>query len=77
MIDFQGSKYSTSEELLSQSGIKIGGQFFAVSTKAVEESLLKLKTIKDVSVQKNFPGVITVKIEEFPAVAYELEQEAS
>lgn len=74
MIDFQGSKYSTSEELLSQSGIKIGGQFFAVSTKAVEESLLKLKTIKDVSVQKNFPGVITVKIEEFPAVAYELEQ---
>lgn len=74
MIDFQGSKYSTSEELLSQSGIKIGGQFFAVSTKAVEESLLKLKTIKDVSVQKDFPGVITVKIEEFPAVAYELEQ---
>lgn len=65
MIDFQGSKYSTSEELLSQSGIKIGGQFFAVSTKAVEESLLKLKTIKDVSVQKDFPGVITVKIEEF------------
>lgn len=74
MIDFQGSKYSTSEELLSQSGIKIGGQFFAVSTKDVEESLLKLKTIKDVSVQKDFPGVITVKIEEFPAVAYELEQ---
>lgn len=56
MIDFQGSKYSTSEELLSQSGIKIGGQFFAVSTKDVEESLLKLKTIKDVSVQKDFPG---------------------
>lgn len=74
MIDFQGSKYSTSEELLSQSGIKIGGQFFAVSTKDVEESLLKLKTIKDVSVQKDFPGVITVKIEEFSAVAYELEQ---
>jgi cell division protein FtsQ len=74
VIDFQGSKYSTSEELLSQSGIKIGGQFFAVSTKAVEESLRNLKTVKDVSVQKKFPGVITVKIEEFPAVAYELEQ---
>jgi cell division protein FtsQ len=73
VIDFQGSKYSTSEELLSQSGIKIGGQFFAVAAKSVEDSLLELKTIQQVTVEKDFPGVITVKIEEFPAVAYELE----
>lgn len=56
MIDFQGSKYSTSEELLSQSGIHIGGQFFAVSTKDVEQSLLELKTVKNVTVKKDFPG---------------------
>lgn len=73
-IDFQGSKYSTSEELLAQSGMKIGGQYFAVSAKDVEDSLLELKTIQNVTVKKDFPGVITVTIEEFPAVAYELEQ---
>lgn len=73
-IDFQGSKYSTNEELLSQSGLKIGGQFFAVSVKSVEESMLKLKTIQEVNINKKFPGVITVNIKEFPAVAYELEQ---
>lgn len=74
VIDFQGSKYSTSEELLAQSGMKIGGQYFAVSAKDVEDSLLELKTIQNVTVKKDFPGVITVTIEEFPAVAYELEQ---
>ena len=74
MIDFQGSKYSTNEELLSQSGLKIGGQFFAASAKSVEDSLLELKTIQKVSVDKKFPGEVTVRIEEFPAVAYELEQ---
>lgn len=74
IIDFQGSKYSTSEELLAQSGMRVGGQYFAVSAKDVEESLLKLKTIQNVTVEKDFPGVIRVKIEEFPAVAYELEQ---
>lgn len=75
MIDFQGSKYSTNEELLSQSGLQLGGQFFAVSAKSVEESLMELKTIEEVTVDKKFPGVITVRIEEYPAVAYELEKD--
>lgn len=74
IIDFQGSKYSTSEELLAQSGMRVGGQYFAVSAKDVEESLLELKTIQNVTVEKDFPGIIRVKIEEFPAVAYEMEQ---
>lgn len=74
VIDFQGSKYSTSDELLAQSGINIGGQFFAVSATSVEQALLQLKTIQKATVTKKFPGVVKVKIEEYPAVAYELEQ---
>ncbi|ULO08880.1 FtsQ-type POTRA domain-containing protein [Paenibacillus sp. 19GGS1-52] len=76
-INFQGSQYSSREELLSQSKLQIGGQFFAVSTNSVEDSLKELKTIQKATVEKNFPGVISVRIEEYPAVAYELDQAGS
>ncbi|MRN55660.1 cell division protein FtsQ/DivIB [Paenibacillus monticola] len=76
-INFQGSQYSSREELLSQSKLKIGGQFFAVSTNSVEDSLKELKTIQKATVEKNFPGVISVRIEEYPAVAYELDEVGS
>ncbi|NUU62415.1 cell division protein FtsQ/DivIB [Paenibacillus agri] len=76
-IDFEGSKYSTQEELLAQSGLQTGGQFFAVSKSAVEESLMKLDTVQKATVDKKFPGVISIHIEEYPAVAYELDQDGS
>lgn len=73
-INFQGSKYSTREELLSRSGLRIGGQFFAASASSVEDSLKELKTVQEVTVEKDFPGVISIHIKEYPAVAYELDQ---
>ncbi|MFC3745508.1 cell division protein FtsQ/DivIB [Paenibacillus sp. GCM10012306] len=76
-IDFEGSKYSTREELLAQSGLQNGGQFFAVSKSTVEESLMKLDTVQKATVDKKFPGLISIHIEEYPAVAYELDQEGS
>jgi len=76
-INFQGSKYSTEKELLDQSGLRVGGQFFAVSKGSIQESLMKLRTIQTVSVDKKFPGMITVHIEEFPSVAYELDRQGS
>ncbi|MFF2909708.1 cell division protein FtsQ/DivIB [Paenibacillus sp. NPDC057934] len=76
-IDFEGSKYSTREELLAQSGLQTGGQFFAVSKGAVEEAMMKLDTVQKATVDKKFPGLISIHIEEYPAVAYELDQEGS
>ncbi|AIQ13899.1 cell division protein FtsQ/DivIB [Paenibacillus durus] len=76
-IDFRGSKYSTPEELLRQSGLKKGGQFFAVSKGDVEKSLLELNTVQQATVDKHFPGVVTVQIKEFPAVAYEIDPSGS
>jgi len=72
-ITFEGSKYSTQQELLAQSGLRIGGQFFAVSGDSVQDALLELNTIESVTVEKDFPGIIKIKVEEFPAVAYELD----
>jgi cell division protein FtsQ len=73
-VNFQGDKYTTRENLLAASGLKIGGQFFAVSGYSVENALKELKTVKEAIVKKNFPGVINISIQEYPAVAYELNQ---
>lgn len=76
-ISFVGSKYSTQQELLTQSGLRIGGQYFAVSKSSLQESMMEMKTIQTATVDKNFPGLIKVQIEEYPAVAYELDQQGS
>lgn len=72
-IQIQGEKYSTREEVLEASGIKVGGQFFAVSENGVEAALKKLNTVEEASVHKKFPGHVTITVQEFPAVAYELD----
>ncbi|WP_379161245.1 cell division protein FtsQ/DivIB [Paenibacillus sp. sgz5001063] len=73
-IHFEGNKYTTREELVSHSGISVGGQFFAVSKSSVADSLKELKTIQEAVVDKKFPGIVTISIKEYPAVAYELDQ---
>ncbi|MCL6604128.1 MAG: FtsQ-type POTRA domain-containing protein [Paenibacillus sp.] len=76
-ISFVGSKYSTQQELLTQSGLRIGGQYFAVSKGSLQELMMEMKTIQTATVDKSFPGLIKVQIEEYPAVAYELDQQGS
>ncbi|WP_438492300.1 cell division protein FtsQ/DivIB [Paenibacillus sp. IHBB 3054] len=74
-IQFQGNKYSTREELLEKSGLALGGQYFAVSNDAVADRLKELKTVQEASVEKKFPGLVSISIKEYPAVAYELDQD--
>ncbi|WP_310829714.1 cell division protein FtsQ/DivIB [Paenibacillus pedocola] len=76
-INIQGNKYSTREELLAQSGLVVGGQFFAASAQSVEEALKELKTVREATVEKDFPGVVNITVAEFPAVAYELDQQGT
>ncbi|CAM2827046.1 FtsQ-type POTRA domain-containing protein [Paenibacillus sediminis] len=71
-IQFTGNTYTTSEQLLEQSGLGVGMQFFAVRSSSVEHKLKSLPFISEVKVDKQFPGVITVNITEYPTVAYEL-----
>lgn len=73
-IKVEGDKYTAREQLLAASGLKIGGQFFAVSGDTVEQAVKKLNTVQEVKVERKFPGVVTLSIKEYPAVAYELDQ---
>lgn len=73
-INVEGDKYTVREKLLAASGLRIGGQFFAVSSDTVEQAVKKLDTVEETEVSKKFPGVVTIRITEYPAVAYELDQ---
>ncbi|MET3543709.1 cell division protein DivIB [Paenibacillus sp. SSG-1] len=74
-VHFKGNTFTTRDELLKASGLQVGSQFFGVSPSKVESSLLKVKSIQKATVDKQFPGVINVTIEEYPTVAYELAAE--
>lgn len=72
-INIEGDKYTAREKLLDASGLRIGGQFFAVSSDTVEQAVRKLDTVEEAQVERKFPGVVTISIKEYPAVAYELD----
>ncbi|MDR0268926.1 FtsQ-type POTRA domain-containing protein [Paenibacillus sp.] len=76
-IQFTGSTFSTREQLLQASGLKMGSQYFGVSPSKAESQLLQIKSIQKTVVDKHFPGKINVSIEEYPTVAYELGAEGN
>ncbi|WP_136606496.1 cell division protein FtsQ/DivIB [Paenibacillus dokdonensis] len=76
-IQFTGSTFSSREQLLQASGLKTGTQYFGVSPSKVESQLLQIKSIQKAVVDKHFPGKISVRIEEYPTVAYELGAEGN
>lgn len=71
-IDFQGNTFTSRNQLLQQGKFAVGDQFFGVSKSTVIERLEGINSIKLVKVDKQFPGIIKVQIEEYPTVAYEL-----
>lgn len=71
-IHFTGNTFNTNEQLIKQSGLHIGDQYFGVEPKDVQERLMKLGTIKSAEVVKSFPGEVSIVVTEHPTVAYEL-----
>ncbi|WP_138493215.1 cell division protein FtsQ/DivIB [Paenibacillus pinistramenti] len=71
-IQFRGSVYSSNDELLKQSGLKVGASFFGTSAGTVSKRLQKIPSIQSAAVDKRFPGVVEVTVNEYPSVAYEL-----
>ncbi|OAB33902.1 cell division protein FtsQ/DivIB [Paenibacillus glacialis] len=76
-IQFQGNVFAKKEQLLQAGDFKVGDQFFGVSATTLEKRLLDVKSVQNVTVDKQFPGVIQIQIQEYITVAYELGQEGS
>ncbi|MEK3731123.1 FtsQ-type POTRA domain-containing protein [Paenibacillus sp. FSL M8-0334] len=76
-IEITGNTFNTDEQLLEESGVRVGDQFFGVDPDKIGERLQALGTIREAQVIKTFPGSISIVIEEQPTVAYELTSDGS
>ncbi|CAH1208976.1 MULTISPECIES: cell division protein FtsQ/DivIB [Paenibacillus] len=72
-IEITGNVYTSTSELLEQTGLKVGDQFFGTSSGEVVQRLKANKAIQGATVDKQFPGTIHIKVQEYPTVAYELD----
>ncbi|WP_258838882.1 cell division protein FtsQ/DivIB [Mechercharimyces sp. CAU 1602] len=68
-VRVQGNHWITEGEVRKQLSIGEGSSFFGWSADDVEDGLTTLPTIKDVDVQKEYPGVVQVHIREHDHVA--------
>lgn len=71
-ISFQGNTYTSDAELLQISGLQVGAAFFGVSSDTMESKLIEVPSIERVEVDKSFPGLIEISVQEYPLAAYEL-----
>ncbi|MFD0715142.1 cell division protein FtsQ/DivIB [Paenibacillus sp. GCM10027626] len=71
-IVIEGQRFTSRADIQQAAGITVGGAYFSVSAKTVEERIMSIKTIEKVSVEKSFPGDVVIRVTEHPAVAFEL-----
>lgn len=77
-IDVEGNVYVDRSAVIEAAGLRIGGQFFASSVSSVENRIVSnLNAIEHATVEKQFPGKILLRIDEYDPVAYELLEDGS
>ncbi|MNH96158.1 Cell division protein DivIB [compost metagenome] len=71
-IEITGNELIISETIGQAAGINIGDHFFAISSNEVEGRIKEaLKMMKEVSVTRHFPGVVSIEVKEYPRVAFQ------
>ncbi|WP_052476410.1 cell division protein FtsQ/DivIB [Cohnella kolymensis] len=60
------------EEVRKALGVVPGDSFFVPSSGRLKQRVLTLKPVEDVTITKNFPGVLKVEVKEYEMVAVQL-----
>jgi cell division protein FtsQ len=71
-VTVEGQKYLQAADIRKTAGVVAGDSFFGTSSADIEARIRALKPVKNVTVTKSFPGSITIRVEEYESVAYEL-----
>ncbi|GKU78370.1 cell division protein FtsQ/DivIB [Paenibacillus sp. L3-i20] len=74
-IQITGTHFTTNEEIILASGIKMGDAFFQTSSTTIAEMVKKKPQVESVDVIKVFPGIIKITVREYPVVAFELTEQ--
>lgn len=72
-IHITGNTYATTDQLMKAVEVQKGDAFFGTSSSTIEQRLEKVESIQSATVQKSFPGVINIQVEEYPVLAYTLD----
>lgn len=71
-IQVEGNELVSAEEVIATTGVQVGDNFFTLRTSRVGERLAEHPFIEITQVEKRFPGVLHVKVQEFKRVAFQL-----
>jgi cell division protein FtsQ len=77
VIEIVGNAYVDRADIEAALDVRLEDQFFLVSAKAIEDDVEQVEGIRSVLVDKTFPGKITIRIAEYPAVAWEYNEDGS
>jgi cell division protein FtsQ len=69
-IRVEGNTYLTDQEIIKQSGLEIDDNIWEIKSGKIEAAIKKHTEIKDVTLQKEFPNHIKIKINEYEYTAY-------
>ncbi|MBO8162267.1 MAG: FtsQ-type POTRA domain-containing protein [Brevibacillus sp.] len=69
-IEVYGNVLYTKEELVAASGLTIGMQFLNVWESRVQENMKHLNGVRQVSLVREFPGLIRLEVDEYEHVAF-------
>lgn len=53
--------------------VKVGDNFFLQSSSSIRQTVVHIPAVKSAKISKIFPGVIRIRVNEYPQVAYELD----
>jgi len=73
LIEIEGNRHVTNEEILSASGIELNDHFFVTSAETIRKRVVQIGIIEEAEVTKIFPGYIHIHVKEYPEVAYEID----
>ncbi|MGO0062061.1 cell division protein FtsQ/DivIB [Brevibacillus fluminis] len=70
LIQVKGNEIYSSQQVITASGLTIGMQFLNVWQSSVQEGMAQLPGVKEVTVERQFPGVIVLNVVEHRRVAF-------
>ncbi|MGO4541041.1 cell division protein FtsQ/DivIB [Paenibacillus sp. 2TAB19] len=71
-VQIVGTKLATNAEVAGAAAVAAGDAFFGTTSSTIEKRVEKLPQVEQATVNKVFPGVVQITVQEYPIVAFEL-----
>lgn len=73
VVTVEGGQFTKEEDIRNAASVRPGDAFFGTIAGTVEKRVAALGSVKQATVEKTFPGKVRIIVEEYPAVAFEMD----